>query len=52
MSAEDPNRKVKDRLIEENLRKAFTNKASEDVPAELLSLLEQLKSQDEGKDRG
>ena len=52
MSGEDPNRKVKDRLIEENLRRAFTSKATEDVPAELLSLLEQLKSQDEGKDRG
>lgn len=47
MASEDPNRKVKDRLIEENLKRAFSDKASEEVPSELLSLLEQLRSQDE-----
>lgn len=47
MSSEDPGRNVKDRLIEENLKRAFTDKAKEDVPPELLALLEQLKSQDD-----
>ncbi len=47
MTTRDPMRSRKDKLIEENLKKAFEDKANEDVPPELLALLDKLKSQDE-----
>ena len=52
MTTKDPAQQIKDHMIEENLKRAFTDKANEDVPTELLSLLAQLKSQDEENDRG
>ncbi len=47
MSAKDAARQVKEQLIEENLKRAFTSKANEAVPDELLALLEKLKAQDD-----
>lgn len=46
MATEKIPRHLKDRLIEENLKRAFAEKASEDVPAHLLNLLEELRKQD------
>ncbi len=37
----------KENLIKENLRRAFDDKATEDLPTDLLALLEQLRGQDE-----
>jgi len=51
MATEKIPRNLKDRLIEENLKKAFADKASEDVPAELLNLLEELRKQDQSNGR-
>lgn len=34
-------------LIKENLRRAFLDKATEELPTDLLALLEQLRGQDE-----
>lgn len=34
-------------LIKENLRRAFQDRATEELPTDLLSLLEQLRGQDE-----
>ncbi|WP_394178322.1 NepR family anti-sigma factor [Yoonia maritima] len=36
-----------DNLIKENLRRAFEDKASEELPAELVALLAQLRDQDD-----
>ncbi len=47
MSAKNPTQPIKDQLIEENLKRAFVDKANEAVPDELLLLLEKLKSQDQ-----
>ena len=47
MSAKDESQQIKDQLIEENLKRAFTSKASEAVPDELLALLSKLKEQDD-----
>lgn len=52
MTADDPTRKIKDKMIEENLKRAFTDKASEKVPDELMSLLDQLRAQEKENDRG
>ena len=38
---------LKDQLIEENLKRAFKNKANEAVPDDLLALIDKLKAQDE-----
>ncbi len=46
MSAK-PSTPIKDQLIEENLKRAFADKANEAVPPELLALLERLKAQDD-----
>lgn len=47
MSAKETARQIKDQLIEENLKRAFSSKANEAVPDELLALLDKLKAQDE-----
>lgn len=52
MAPPKPSRKINKDMIEENLRKAFSDKAKEDVPDTLLSLLAQLKAQDEADGRG
>ena len=43
-------RNLKDRLIEENLKRAFADKASEDLPDQLVKLLENLREQDRSDD--
>ena len=52
MAPSNSSRKVNKEMIEENLKKAFADKAKEDVPDTLLSLLAQLKAQDEADGRG
>ncbi|MEL6572553.1 MAG: NepR family anti-sigma factor [Pseudomonadota bacterium] len=47
MSAKDTARRIKDQMIEDNLKRAFTSKANEAVPDELLALLDKLKAQDD-----
>ncbi len=47
MSAKDTARQIKDQMIEDNLKRAFTSKANEAVPDELLALLDKLKAQDD-----
>lgn len=47
-----PRTPIKDQLIEENLKRAFADKANEAVPAELLALLDKLKAQDETNGAG
>jgi hypothetical protein len=37
----------KENLIRENLRRAFDDKATEELPSDLLALLEQLRGQDD-----
>lgn len=37
----------RENLIKENLRRAFEEKATEDLPGDLLALLTQLRGQDE-----
>lgn len=46
MEDPDPAPQPNEDLIEENLKKAFSEKAKEDVPKELLDLLEQLRQQE------
>ena len=43
----DDRRKPNESMIKENLQRAFQDKATEDLPAELLALLAQLRDQDE-----
>ncbi|MEL6641952.1 MAG: NepR family anti-sigma factor [Pseudomonadota bacterium] len=50
MSAKDTAQQIKDQLIEENLKRAFTSKANEAVPDDLLALLDKLKAQDDAND--
>lgn len=52
MEPSDTERSLRDRFIEENLKRAFAAKANEDVPDELLELLDRLKAKEEKDGRG
>lgn len=47
-----PESPIKNQLIEENLKRAFADKASEALPPDLLALLDKLKAQDDADGQG
>lgn len=47
MSDENETDRPRTALIKEQLRRSFQDKASEELPADLLSLIEKLREQDE-----
>lgn len=50
--ASDESRPTVERQIDENLRRVYQQMVEESVPDKLMSLLEQLRQQDAGKDSG
>ena len=47
---DEKNEMRKENLIKENLRRAFDEKATEELPSDLLALLAQLRGQEEQND--